>query len=117
MAKKIINSKEPVRLRAKKLANGSQSLYFDIYKSGKRTYEYLKMYLIPEKTEEDKKQNQATLNAANKLKSERIIKMTNGEAGIKTPDDEPKVLLLDWMQTYMENPAETWKERLSSNPA
>ncbi len=102
MAKKIINAKEPVRLRTKKLANGSLSLYFDIYRNGKRTYEYLKMYLIPERTEEDKKQNQVTLNAANKLKSERIIAMTNGEAGIKTSEETPKILLLDWMQKFKE---------------
>ncbi len=44
--KKPTKVKEPVRLRAKKLADGSQSLYLDIYRFGKRTYEYLKLYLI-----------------------------------------------------------------------
>ncbi len=32
----------------KDLSDGSKSLYLDIYRNGKRTYEYLKMYLIPE---------------------------------------------------------------------
>ena len=49
--RKPIKVKEPIRLRTKELANGSKSLYLDIYRNGKRTYEYLKMYLIPE-TEE-----------------------------------------------------------------
>ena len=40
--------KEPIRLRMKSLSNGSKSLYLDIYRDGKRTYEYLKMYIIPE---------------------------------------------------------------------
>ena len=31
----------------KSLSNGSKSLYLDIYRDGKRTYEYLKMYIIP----------------------------------------------------------------------
>ncbi|KAB2829402.1 MAG: hypothetical protein F9K10_00435 [Paludibacter sp.] len=46
--KKSATQKEPVRLREKKLANGNVSLYLDIYKSGKRAKEYLKLYLIEE---------------------------------------------------------------------
>jgi len=46
--KKPAKVKEPIRLRTKELANGNKSLYLDIYRNGKRTYEYLKMYLIPE---------------------------------------------------------------------
>ena len=42
-------AKEPIRLRMKDLSNGSKSLYLDIYRDGKRSYEYLKMYIIPEK--------------------------------------------------------------------
>ena len=33
--------KEPIKIRFKKLANGSQSIYLDIYKDGKREYETL----------------------------------------------------------------------------
>lgn len=47
--RKPIKVKEPIRLRTKELANGSKSLYLDIYRNGKRTYEYLKMYLIPKR--------------------------------------------------------------------
>ena len=32
----------------KELSNGSKSLYLDVYRNGKRSYEYLKMYIIPE---------------------------------------------------------------------
>lgn len=45
----IKSTKEPVRLRVKNLANGVQSLYLDCYVDGKRSYEFLKLYLIPEK--------------------------------------------------------------------
>ena len=38
--------KEPIRLRMKPLSDGSKSLYLDIYRDGKRTYEYLKMYIM-----------------------------------------------------------------------
>ena len=41
-------SKEPIRLRQRKTASGNTTLYLDIYLNGKRSYEYLKLYLIPE---------------------------------------------------------------------
>ncbi len=108
--KKISKAKEPIRLRMKDLSNGNKSLYLDVYRDGKRTYEYLKMYIIPETDENARKQNQTTLAAANAIKSKRIIELTNGEAGIKNPNDEPKILLLDWMKTYMENQAKRGKK-------
>lgn len=104
--KKPTKVKEPVRLRTKKLADGSQSLYLDIYRFGKRTYEYLKLYLIPETDNNARRQNQATMNAANAIKSKRIIELTNGEAGIETKE---RVYLLDWMNTYKENQAKRGK--------
>lgn len=110
MAKKTSKAKEPVKLREKKLANGSTSLYLDIYHDGKRTYEYLKMYIVPETDENAKKQNAATWKAAFKIKSDRIIEMTNGQAGIKEEKEEPKILLLDWMETYMNNQAKRGKK-------
>ena len=105
--KKPTKVKEPVRLRTKKLADGSQSLYLDIYRFGKRTYEYLKLYLIPETDNNARLQNQATMNAANAIKSKRIIELTNGEAGIETKE---RVYLLDWMNTYKENQAKRGKK-------
>ena len=47
--KKPVKAKEPVRLRFKELANGNQSIYLDIYHDGRRSYEFLKLYLVPEK--------------------------------------------------------------------
>ncbi len=87
----------------KELADGSKSLYLDIYRNGKRSYEYLKMYIIPETDDNARKRNAATMTAANTIKSRRIIELTNGEAGIKRADNQGTVLLLDWMNTYMEN--------------
>jgi len=101
--KKPAKVKEPIRLRMKELADGSKSLYLDIYRNGKRSYEYLKMYIIPETDDNARKRNAATMTAANTIKSRRIIELTNGEAGIKRADDKESVLLLDWMNIYMEN--------------
>ena len=38
------SNNEPVRIRYKDLANGTKSIYLDTYKSGKRSYEFLKLF-------------------------------------------------------------------------
>ena len=83
--------------------SSDESLYLDIYRNGKRSYEYLKMYIIPETDDNARKRNAATMTAANTIKSRRIIELTNGEAGIKRAEDKEAVLLLDWMNIYMGN--------------
>ena len=68
-AKKSSKLKEPVRVRTKKLANGSESYYLDIYVDGKRSYEFLKMYHLPEVNTAVKEQNRATRAAVEAIKS------------------------------------------------
>lgn len=96
MAKKAIKVKEPIRLREKVLNNGNRSLYLDIYRNGQRKYEFLKMYLIPESDSTAKERNKQTLLAANAIKAQRIIELTNNEAGIVTKG-RGIVPLADWM--------------------
>ena len=48
--RKSTKLKEPVKVRTKKLADGSESYYLDIYVDGRRSYEFLKLYLLPEIT-------------------------------------------------------------------
>ena len=50
----------PVTIREKKLQDGRISLYLDIYTKGKRTYEFLKLYLVPAKTKQERDQNKQT---------------------------------------------------------
>ena len=95
--------KEPIKIRFKKLANGSQSIYLDIYKDGKREYEFLKLYLLPELNPRIKAQNATTLAAAEKIKSERIIEITENAAGLKHTSSRSKMLLSDWMQVFYES--------------
>lgn len=69
------NFKSPVKLRKKKLANGNDSLYLDIYFNGCRKYEYLGMYLVPPINAINKDINKRTLLAAEQIKSERLLKL------------------------------------------
>lgn len=102
MARKTTSkAKEPIRLRFKKLANGNQSIYLDIYRNGVRTYEFLKLYLIPETTPFAKVQNKETLQAANAIKAQRIIDLTNEEAGIR-PTSRKRILFTEWIDQYAE---------------
>ena len=94
------NTKEPVRLREKELANGVRSLYLDIYVNGKRSYEFLKLYLIQETNPQAKVQNENTMRAANTIKLNRILEITNNKAGLKNTSIRAKMLLKDWMETF-----------------
>ena len=77
-------SKEPIRLRKRKTSKGMTSLYLDIYLNGKRSYEFLKLYLIPEKSREDKRKNAETMKLAEAIRSKRIVELQNGEYGFKS---------------------------------
>ncbi len=71
--------KEPVKIRSKILTNGCKSLYLDTYQKGKRTYEFLNLYLIPEKSAADRAVNAATVQAASAIKAARILAIVNGK--------------------------------------
>ena len=49
-----------VTLRTKEVAKGRKSYYLDIYRDGKRSYEFLKLYTVPETSRAAKIQNENT---------------------------------------------------------
>ena len=81
------NKREAVTLRFKNLANGSKSLYFDIYYNGERKYEFLKLYINPEITEADKQNNALVMETAERLKERKMREVVNGET-FTDPSDE-----------------------------
>lgn len=101
--KKQVKAKEPIKVRFKPCRNGNQSIFLDIYWNGVRSKEYLKLHLIPERPghPEDKTANEINLQAANAIKTERMRRLINREAGIK--ETRCKILLLDWMQARKGN--------------
>lgn len=99
--KRNSKSKEPVRIRFKKLANGSVSVYLAINVNGRRTYDYLKLYLVPETDQTAKLQNRQTMEAVYAIKAQRILQITNGAAGIKK-DLRNKMRLADWLKIYQD---------------
>lgn len=95
---KQLKIKEPVKIRTKSLTNGCLSIYLDIYMDGKRKYEFLKLYIVPERNRLDKKRNAETLKLANAIKSQRIMEVQNGMYGF-SPNKSSNISLTDYMRT------------------
>ena len=56
-------------------------VFLDIYMNGRRQYEFLKLYIIPEHNQADKKRNVETLNLANAIKAQKILEIYNQTYG------------------------------------
>lgn len=104
--------KEPIRIRFKKLSNGNKSVYLDIYRNGQRSYEFLKLYLIPEIGENKamaKIQNENTMQAVQAIKAQRIMEIANNQAGLNNTS-KGKMLLVDWLKAYRQSQIEKGKQ-------
>lgn len=98
--------KQIITLRKKKLAKGVESLYLDIYYKGKRRYEFLRLYLRPEKTRADKVENQRTLQLANAVKAQRLVDIQNGIFGF-SPQTNGRTTI----SAYLDHIISSLKER------
>ena len=95
-----------ITLRQKHIKNGNISLYLDYYEKGKREYEFLDLYLIPDNAPDAHKLNNATLKKATAIRAERVINPASrfckqGNAVEKKAVNTPK--LTEWIQTQYEN--------------
>lgn len=86
--------KEPIKLRVKTLSN-SLSLYLDLYKDGKRQYEFLKLYLNEETDLSVKERNRQNLEIANTILHEKIADLNKRGAGFVSP--KGKVNLINYI--------------------
>ena len=113
--KLTVKLKEPVRIRFKQLSNGNQSIYLEYYTGdvirkenyvgGKRKYEFLKLYLIPERMREDKAKNEAALALAKAIQSKRIVEVQNDAHGFQNTN-KSRVNLLDYLENIGKQSAE-----------
>ena len=99
--------KQFAAMRFKPLKDGRRHIYLDIYKDGKRTYEYLKLYLLPESDAGAEKANAKTMKEAETILKKRIRELKKEpeeskylKKEVETPKDE--MLLLDWIKVFEE---------------
>lgn len=97
---RMLNRKEPVKLREKLLKNGNRSLYLDIYYEGRRYYEFLKLYLVKETDMTARKQNELTLSAAYFIKAQRIKDIIIRKAGLPVSVAYDNMRLIDVVEAY-----------------
>ena len=99
--------KQFAAMRFKPLKDGRRHIYLDIYKDGKRTYEYLKLYLLPESDAGAEKANAKTMKEAEAILKKRIRELKKEpeeskylKKEVEMPKDE--MLLLDWIKEFEE---------------
>jgi integrase len=96
-----------ITLRQKEIEGGNTSLYLDIYDKGKRKFEFLSLYLLPEEDEYTKARNEETLKRAHEIRAERIlhpetIPETGHLAVVRDTPNDKTPTVLDWIQTCID---------------
>lgn len=102
MARKKKETRETsfVTIRTKDRAKGRKVIYLDCYRNGKRSYEFLKLYLVPEVDEATKQLNQNTMEQAKAIRNLRENEIIHD--GELQPQIKSKLLLTDWLNTFSE---------------
>jgi len=102
--------KTPIKIRCKELKDGRKSIYLDTYIKGKRSYEFLSLFLEPETDEKAARKNATTMRKAEKISKERLqewkrLEKLKNAAAISTEEKQtnPKEMLLsDWLDAFYE---------------
>ncbi len=97
-----------ITLRSKPVKDGNRSLFLEYYDKGKRTYEFLRLYIIPETDDKAKKENENALKKAQAIKAERTIHPETIPTGaakdrVKTGTEngtDSRLTLLEWIGEY-----------------
>lgn len=96
-------TREKIIIRTRPLKNGNQSIYLEMHHEGKRSTECLHLYLVPEETEEDKKQNELTMLAAQNIRAQRYKEATRkGFSHGLLERDDADTKLVDYIKLYCE---------------
>ena len=89
-----------IELRTRSHPSGNQSLYLEYYeKGGKRKTESLNLFLIPERSDSDRRVNQSTLNKALKIKAQRILGIENKPEDSREEQVSSRIFA-EWMDEY-----------------
>ena len=92
-----------ITLRQKPLKDGNASLYLDYYDKGKREYEFLDLYLVPDNAPDARRLNAAAMQKATAIKAERTItpegRHSRTDANVDGDKKNKTPKLTEWIQT------------------
>lgn len=107
-----------IEIRTRPLKEGNRSIYLDFYEKGKRWYEYLKLYLVPETDALAKAQNKNAMDKAIEIRAKRMLGECSDEE--TDTDGNRNMRMIDWMNRFLERQkalmslSETYIRHLSS---
>ena len=93
MARQKTKIEGPVRIRTKELRGGRKSVYLDCYKEGRRSYEFLRLYLLPKTAPHSKETNMRVMAAARAIQLQRLIELQETEAHVEVIRQKEKRLV------------------------
>ena len=97
--------KQLVKLREKKLANGNKSLFLDISWDGKRSREYLKLYIVKIKTPFDRDSNKKSLALAENIRAKKQTVLQNNGWGFAS-EFKQDTNFIEYFETLIEKTAQ-----------
>lgn len=101
--------KSPIKLRERLMSSGNRSLYLDMHINGKRQYEYLKLYLVPEQTAADRRMNKNTLALAQSILAQRQVEYQTNRFGLANYK-RGRQLFLDLYEQFLKIKSNTVSE-------
>lgn len=93
-------AKEIVKLRFRKLKNGEQSTYFDIYTNGVRQFLWQEERIVPEHGDADKEHNRNVMDVLEQRRRLLTAELTIDKSGIANRSFNTDITLLDWLDIY-----------------
>ncbi len=97
---KSLNIKDSITIRFRKLADGRQSIYLDIYKKGVRNRVYLNKYLVPETSVTKIRENKKTLQMAEAIKS-KLLEDITCLVSLSLNTSKSRMSFLDVIQVFL----------------
>ncbi|WP_129617029.1 site-specific integrase [Bacteroides cellulosilyticus] len=98
--------KSPIKIRFKAMKNGYQSIYLDCYHDGRRSYEYLKLYLVPETDDKAVRQNAAAMRKAEATLKERLRELkklpSSNKRLVQESVPQTDLTLSEWLARFKE---------------
>lgn len=89
--------KEKVHINQRPTKGGGFALHLDYRIGGKRVREFLKLYLVPQKTSSDKIKNEETMRLAVEMKNRRIRELDAGDLLVRPPSRTRAVIAHEYL--------------------